>query len=65
MLIQIKDQDQSIIDRKAIKNPFYKIHAVAMENGGDLPEEKRKEMMKEAILEIREALQDVKSGNGQ
>jgi len=56
MIIQAKDPEQTIIHRKAIKNPFYKIHMAAIENGGDLPEEKRKEMMKEAISELRQNL---------
>ncbi len=39
--------------RKAIKNPFAKIHQAAINNGGFLSDEVRKKMMKEAINELR------------
>lgn len=37
--------------RKVIKNPFAKIHQAAIDNGGSLPDNVRKEMMKEACEE--------------
>ena len=43
-------------NRKAMKNPFYKVHLAAMENGGELPEEKRQEMMRKAVSALREHL---------
>lgn len=48
--------------RKGVKNPFYKIHSAAQENGGTLPEEVRKQMMEEAVSELREALLKEKKG---
>ena len=45
------------IARKAMKNPFAKIHQTALANGGTLLGETRKEMMEEAIREVRTALQ--------
>lgn len=55
-MIVIKENAEKSTNRKAIKNPFYKIHVAAQECGGTLPEEKRKEMMTEAIAELRENL---------
>lgn len=45
--------------RKAIKNPFAKIHEAALNNGGSLPDDVRKKMMGEAIKEIRDSTQVV------
>ncbi len=44
--------------RKAIKNPFAKIHQAAIDNGGSLPDSVRKEMMKEAVAELYRNKQD-------
>jgi len=45
--------------RKAIKNPFAKIHQAALENGGSLSEDVRKKMMKDAIEEMQQYKQSV------
>ena len=47
------------IARKAVKNPFAKIHQTALANGGALPDEKRKAMMEDAICEVRANLQTI------
>lgn len=39
--------------RKAVKNPFARVHQAAVESGGNLSDETRKRMMKEAIYELR------------
>ncbi len=44
--------------RKAMKNPFAKIHQVAINNDGTLSEETRKKMMKEAVRELRGNIQE-------
>ncbi len=41
------------MNRKAIKNPFAKIHQAALDNGGSLPDDVRKKMMKEAVTELK------------
>lgn len=40
-------------ERKVIKNPFAKIHQAVIDNGGNLPNDVRKKMMKEAIQELK------------
>ena len=40
--------------RKAVKNPFAKIHQTTAANGGSLSDEIRKEMMKDAIRELHD-----------
>jgi hypothetical protein len=40
-----------------VKNPFAKIHQTASINGGTLSNETRKEMMKDAIRELRANIQ--------
>ena len=43
--------------RKAVKNPFAKIHQTASANDGTLSDETRNEMMKDAIRELRDNIQ--------
>lgn len=38
---------------KSVKNPFAKIARAAQENNGELPPEISKQMMREAIAELR------------
>ncbi len=45
--------------RKAFKNPFAKINKAAIENGGSLPDDIRKKMMKEAIEELKHQKQEI------
>ncbi len=45
--------------RKAIKNPFAKIHQAALENGGTLPDDIRKKMMSDAIDEMQQYKQSI------
>ena len=40
-------------NRKAVKNPFAKIHKEALKNNGYLSDDERKKMMKEAINELQ------------
>ena len=42
---------------KAVKNPFAKVHQTAVESGGNLSDETRKRMMKEAVQELRDNVQ--------
>ncbi len=44
-------------NRKAIKNPFAKIHQAAIDNGGSLSDTERKKMMREAIEELHQKKQ--------
>lgn len=45
--------------RKAVKNPFAKVHQAAVKSGGNLSDETRKRMMKEAVRELRNNIQTV------
>ncbi|MEE3481722.1 MAG: hypothetical protein VZQ80_07015 [Lachnospiraceae bacterium] len=40
---------------KAIKNPFAKIARASKDNNGELPPDKSRQMMREAIAELRKA----------
>lgn len=42
---------------KVVKNPFAKVHQAAVESGGNLSDETRKRMMKEAVHELRDNVQ--------
>ena len=53
----MKKEETIKIARKAVKNPFAKIHQTVLANGGALPDEVKKEMMEEAIREVRTTLQ--------
>lgn len=49
---KIKDE---IDFSKAIKNPFAKIARASRENNGELPPDTSRQMMREAIAELRKA----------
>ena len=47
--------DDQIDFSKAVKNPFAKIAKAAKENNGELPADKSRQMMREAIEELKAA----------
>lgn len=50
---EIEKRNNGVRLVKAVKNPFAKVHQAAVESDGNLPDETRKRMMKEAAHELR------------
>lgn len=51
--MEIKTTNIFMGNEKVAKNPFAKIYKETISNGGTLPEKKRKEMMIQAVNEVR------------